>query len=122
MVPHGHTSCTKAISAEEIARLKEVIAETGVLDLKRTSALVPDAPIDCMLVDLGDRPQLLLWDERESPNYGINIDPTPDDLKFIATWKAVNRLALAARPKESEPFTERFDMDDSWRLKRAIEK
>ena len=103
-----------SISAEEVAKLKEAIAATGVLDLKRTSALVPDAPIDCMLVDFGNRRQLLLWDERESPNYGINIDPTPDDLRFIAAWKAVNRLALAARPKKSEPFTGRFAPPDSW--------
>ena len=104
-----------AISADDLARLKKAIADTGVFVLKRTSALVPDAPWDYILVDIGGRQQLLAWDEHEHPNYGININPTPDDKKFIATWKEINRLALAARPTESTRVRELFQPPDSWR-------
>jgi hypothetical protein len=43
-------------------------------------------------------------------------------LKFVSCWKEVNRLALNAIPKESQPYTNRFQRPpESWRLKKPIQ-
>jgi hypothetical protein len=110
------------LSPERVTELKKRLAETGVFALKGTAYLVPDASTDCILVDLGTKQQLLYWDEVESKSYGINSDPTPDHLKFKDCWKALNRLALASRPKDAKAVQERLEqMPRSWYLKPAIE-
>jgi hypothetical protein len=74
------------------------------------------------MLDFGAKQQILRWDERESLNYGVNIDPKPHHLKFISCWKEVNSLALAAIPKESKAHEPRFEQTPkSWRLKPAIQ-
>lgn len=87
------------ISAERIAELKKQIAATGVFGLDVTSGLVPDAPVDCLLIDLGKQQQILYWDEVESPTYGINSDPRYRTFKEC--WKALNQLALDNRPTDA---------------------
>ncbi|MFN3649461.1 MAG: hypothetical protein ACK47B_07740 [Armatimonadota bacterium] len=117
----GHSLREGKLSREEVSRLRKEIAKTGVFSLTGTAYLVPDAPVDCVALDFGKRKQMLYWDEVETPNYGINIDPKPHHRKFKETWKAVNRLALAARPKQSRPVSGRFDPPREWRLKPAIQ-
>lgn len=67
------------------------------------------------MVDL-DGKQLLYWDERESPGYGININPKPHDLEFKRCWKAVNHLGVVALPDEGEVVKERVQIPKSWHL------
>jgi len=108
------------IPSDRVAALKKQITAAGVFELTGTAYLVPDAHIYCMLVNFGGKQSLLEWDEVESPNYGINIDPTPKHLKFKSAWKTVNRLALAVRPGESHPFPHPFNrVPQSWK-KQAI--
>jgi hypothetical protein len=110
------------IDAAQLAKLKQAVEKTGVFELKGNCYLVPDAPVDCVMVDLGGKQQMLYWDEVESPNYGINIAPKEHHLKFVSCWKEVNRLALNAIPKESQPYTNRFQRPpESWRLKKPIQ-
>lgn len=118
----GHELLRGKISADRVARLKKAIGETGVFDLKGTCYLVPGAPCDCLLVDLGEKRQMLYWDEVETPGYGINIDPKPHHLEFKRSWKLVNHLGLMACPDQGEAVNERFPRPAaSWYLKRAIQ-
>lgn len=110
------------IEAARVTELKKALEETGVFELKGNCYLVPDAPVDCIMLDLGAKQQMLYWDEIESANYGINISPKPHHLKFKTCWKEVNKLALKAIPKQSQPHRERFSRPPaSWRLKGPIQ-
>ena len=109
------------ISETRVARLKAALSDTGIFELKRTSYLVPSAPKDCLMVDLDGKQQLLYWDERESPGYGININPEPHDLEFMRCWKAVNHLGVVALPDAGEVVKERVQIPKSWHLKRAVQ-
>jgi hypothetical protein len=109
------------ISAARVARLKAALADSGVFDLKGTCYLVPDAPCDCLMVDLGGKKQMLYWDEVEAAGYGINANPKPHHLEFKRCWKAVNHLGLVALPDEGEAVRERFRVPQSWYLKRALQ-
>jgi hypothetical protein len=117
----GHELQRGKISISRVARLKAALADNGIFDLKGTCYLVFDAPVDCLIVDLGDKKQMLYWDEREGPNYGINVNPKPHHLEFKRCWKAVNHLGLVALPDEGEPVKERIQVPESWYLKRAIQ-
>jgi hypothetical protein len=118
----SHELLEGRIEAARRDELKKAIDKTGVFELKGNCYLVPDAPVDCVMLDFGGKQQMLYWDERESPNYGINITPTEQHLKFKSCWKEVNRLALEAVPKESQPHGEKFQRPPpSWRLKRPIQ-
>jgi hypothetical protein len=108
------------ISETRVARLKAALSDTGVFELERTCYLVPCAPTDCLMVDLDGKQQMLYWDERESPGYGINIDPKPHDLEFKRCWKVVNHLALVALPDKGEVVQERIQIPKSWYLTRAV--
>ena len=110
------------IDATQVKELKQAIGATGVFELKGNCYLVPDAPVDCVMLDINGKQQMLYWDEVESPGYGINIQPTETHLKFKSTWKEVNRLALQAAPKDAQPYPNRFERPpESWRLKRPIQ-
>jgi hypothetical protein len=110
------------IPADRIARLKEDILKTGAFDLKGYCYLVPDARVDCVMLDFSGKRQMLYWDEVEVPNYGINIDPKPHHLKFKECWKMVNALALKFITVRSEPVAEQFrSVPTSWYLKKAIQ-
>jgi hypothetical protein len=109
------------ISGDRIARLKEDLVRTGVFDLEGTCYLVPDAPVDCVMIDFSGESQMLYWDEREIAGYGINVNPTWRHLDFIACWKAINKLALGALPAQSEPVTGEFRQPASWIIKEAIQ-
>ena len=90
--------------------------------MDRPSAMFERAQQIRVMVDLDARQQMLFWDERETPGYGINIAPKENHLKFIRCWKDVNSLALKAIPKESQPYGKRFERTpDSWRVKRPIQ-
>jgi len=118
----SHSIRQGQIPADLIARLKEDILKTGVFDLKGYCYLVPDAPVDCLMLGFSGRSQMLYWDEREMPNYGINIDPKPHHLKFKECWKMVNKLALNVVPARSEPVSEGFrKAPRSWYLKEPIQ-
>ena len=110
------------IDAERIKELKQAIEKTGVFELQGNCYLVPDAPVDCVMLDFGGKQQMLYWDEREQPNYGINIAPKEHHLKFRSCWKDVNALALKTIPKDSRPYEEHFQRPPpSWRLKKPIQ-
>jgi hypothetical protein len=109
------------ISETRVARLKAALFDTGVFKLEGTCYLVPSAPKDCLMVDLDGKQQMLYWDEVESPNYGINIDPKPHHLQFKLCWKVVNHLVLVALPDEGEVVKERIQIPKSWHLKRAAQ-
>jgi hypothetical protein len=117
----GHELRRGKLTAARVARLKAAIADTGVFDLKGTCYLVPDAPCDCLMVDLGDKKQMLYWDEVEAPGYGINFDLKPHHREFIRVWKAINHLGLLACPDEGEEVKERFQAPQSWYIKPAIQ-
>jgi hypothetical protein len=109
------------LSSVRVARLKAALSDSGIFDLKGTCYLVPDAPVDCLIVDLGGKQEMLYWDERERPGYGINVNPKPHHLEFKRCWKAINHLALVALPDEGEAVKTPFPVPKSWYLKRAIE-
>lgn len=105
------------ISPEEVSRLKRALGETGVFALRSAAYLVPDAPDLCMVLNIGGKRRSFHWDEVENPHYGINIEPTPEHLRFKACWKAVNQLAVVARPGKSGPVSGKFQPPRSWYLK-----
>jgi len=107
------------LSPEVLAQLKKDLGDTGAFDLKRTSYLVPDAGCNCALLKLGEEEVLLQWDERETPNYGLNINPTAETKAFVACWKALSRLALGACPEKRE-VAERFAIPEGWLLLKAV--
>jgi hypothetical protein len=117
----GHELRRGKMSPSRVDRLKAALADSGVFDLKGTCYLVPDAPHDCLMVDLGGKQQMLYWDEVETPGYGINIAPKQRHLDFKRCWKAVNNLALVALPDEGEVVKERVRVPQSWYLKEAVQ-
>lgn len=118
----GHELLEGGIDAARVAELKKALEGTGVFELKGNSYLVPDGPVDCVMLDLGAKQQMLYWDEVETANYGINISPKAHHLKFKSCWKEVNNLALGAIPKQSQSHAGRFPRPpSSWRLKRPIQ-
>ena len=118
----GHALQHGQIPADKIAKPERSLIETGVFELKGTCYLVPDAPCDCVMLDLGEKKQMLYWDEVETAGYGINIAPKAHHVKFKECWKEINRLALAVRPEKFEEAKERFQkVPESWILKNAIQ-
>ena len=106
------------ISTEDVKKLRDAILRSDVFSIKRDAALVPDAPSMCLLADTGEKRRLLQWDERETPGYGINIAPSRDDRKFIATWKLLNQLGLGAKPEDFRPVDSKFTRPPaSWYLR-----
>jgi len=127
-VPANHWACAAVmdlqegkISSERIAELKKRITATGVFGLKATCCLVPDAPVDCLLVNFGKQQQILYWDEIESPTYGMNSDPTPHFIKFKECWKTINQLAFANRPDNAVAVIGQLRILQSWYMKPAIQ-
>jgi hypothetical protein len=117
----GHELRRAKLSPPRVERLKVALADTGIFELKGTCYLVPDAPCDCLVVDLGKQKQMLYWDEVETPGYGINIDPKPQHREFIRTWKTANHLGLIACADDGEEVKERFRAPQSWYLRPAIQ-
>jgi len=122
--PHKwrHTLREGRITVARVAVLKKAVEATGVFELPGYCYLVPDSAVNCLMVDVGTKRQMLYWDEVEQPNYGLNIDPKPHHRKFMACWKAVNRLALEAVPGNSNASAEAFARPPaSWRFKPPIQ-
>jgi len=118
----NHELLEGRIDAARMDELKKAIEKTGVFELKGNCYLVPDAPVDCEMLDFGGKQQMLYWDEVETAGYGINIAPKESHLKFKSCWKEVNRLALEAIPKKSQPYGEQFQQAPrSWRLESPIQ-
>lgn len=117
----GHDLLHGTISATRIQRIKRALADTGVLSLAGTCYLVPSAPKDCVMVDLGEKQQMLYWDERESASYGININPKPQHLAFKRCWKSINYIGLLVLPENGERLLRRVEIPDSWYIKPAVQ-
>lgn len=96
------------ITIQEVKKLRDAIMRSDLFTMKREAALVPDAPSMCLLVDAGEKRRLSKWDEYEAPGYGISNSSSPDDRKFIATWKLLNQLGLGVRPKALRPLDSKF--------------
>ncbi len=107
---------------EALAQLKQKIRQTGIFDLKGHCYLVPDAPVDCVMLSFGGSQQMLYWDEVEHERYGINISPKPHHLAFKKAWWEVNRLALSVLPDQAKKLDVRFQRPPkAWYLKRTIQ-
>jgi len=118
----GHEILDGRIEAARIVELKKALEGTGAFELKGNCYLVPDASVDCVMLDLGAKQQMMYWDEVEKANYGINISPKAHHLYFKRCWKEVNKLALGAIPQQSKPHGGRFSRPPkSWRLKPPIQ-
>ncbi|MFO0550727.1 MAG: hypothetical protein U0271_20200 [Polyangiaceae bacterium] len=97
------------------------LEQTGVFDLPGNTYLVPDAPVLVTVVRARGREQILYWDEVETANYGININPKPQHLAFKKAWKAVSDLVRARIPTDSKPFSAPFAPPETWYLKPAVQ-
>jgi hypothetical protein len=114
----SHDLLQGQIEPERLAEVKKKIARTSIFKLKSTAHLVPDASVDCLMVELDGKRQVLKWDEVETDGYGANSSPFTSlkYRKFKKCWKEINKLALAAVPKESQPYTNRIErFPESWR-------
>jgi hypothetical protein len=110
------------IAPYRIRLLKKALLDTGVAELKGHCYLVPDAPVHCVTVSVGGKRRTLYWDEREGPNYGININPKPQHIAFKRCWKALNNLALVACPDTFTESKEKFSRPPkSWYTEPTIQ-
>ena len=116
----GNELKASKLSSSRVARLKAALADTGVFDLKGTCYMSLHGPLNCLIVDLGQKKQMLSWDENEDPETGINFNPKFHHLEFKRCWKAVNHLGLVALPDDGEKVKEQFD-PKSWHLKPAVQ-
>jgi hypothetical protein len=117
----SHDLCEAQLSAERVTRLRREIHATGVFDLGGNCYLVPDAPEDCIMIAFGGKRQMLYWDERDIPGYGINAVWSPQREDFKTCWRAVNRLAVEAIPAHPQPVRGQFlRAPKSWFVKPAI--
>jgi hypothetical protein len=118
----SHALYQGQIPADRIALLKEDILKTDVFDLKGYCYLGLDDDVDCLMLNFGGKTQMLYWNERDDPNFGINFESKPHHMMFKECWKMVNKLALNVIPARSEPTTEEFrGAPASWLLKRSIQ-
>jgi hypothetical protein len=109
------------VASYRIDRLKQAISASDIFSLKGNCYLLPDGGVDCLIAQIGDKKQMLYWDEVESPNYGINVDPKPQHLEFMRCWKHLNSLGLVACPDQCEAMPEKFAAGRSWYFKDAIQ-
>jgi hypothetical protein len=107
------------ITLEQVALLKKQVNASGIFGLKRDGYIVPDAPVHCLLANADGKQKLLYWDERDTPNYGINVDPPPEAIAFKECWKQVKAAGLKRLKKDLPelPATESFSPPKSWKLK-----
>jgi hypothetical protein len=118
----GHSLQEGKIAPYRIKLLKKALSDTGAFELKGNCYLVPDAPTYCITLSIGDKKRTLYWDECESPNYGININPKPQHIEFKKCWKALNNLALVACPDQSTESKEKFsESPRSWNAEPSIQ-
>jgi hypothetical protein len=105
------------ISRDKVERLKAALGHTGIFELKGNCYLGPDLPVDCVMVDLGARKQILYWVEGM-----VSWMKEPHHRDFVKSWTAVNDLAALACPDQFEPAKERFKRPPrSWYLKQMIQ-
>jgi hypothetical protein len=109
------------VAAYRIERLKQAISASDVFTLKGNCYLVPDAGVDCLMVEIGDKKQMLYWDEIDLSGHGININPKPHHLEFKRCWKLLNSLGVVACPDQFEASKQKFEPARSWYLKPAIQ-
>jgi hypothetical protein len=117
----NHDLLIGQLSAQALATLQEDIRQTGVFELKGHCYLVPDAPVDCIMLGFSGWQQMLYWDEVENKLSGINYNPKPHHLVFKKAWWEVNRLVLSALPRVARKLEARFDPPKKWYLKKTIQ-
>ena len=114
----GHELLHGRIAPYRVERLKKALVETGMFDLKGFCYLGPDMPTDCVMVDLGDKQQMLYWVEGQI----AWMEGKPHRMDFVRSWKMVNALAAVACPDQFESVSDQFEnVPESWYLKRAIQ-
>lgn len=116
----NHDLVEGQIEPGPLAELKRKLARTSLFELKTPGYLVPDGRVDCLMVTLGGKRQILRWDEVEIDGYGANQGPftSAKYRTFKKCWKEINKLAFAAAPKHSQAYTNRIDGSfESWRRK-----
>jgi hypothetical protein len=109
------------VASYRIDRLKKAISASDIFSLKGNCYLVPSGGVDCLIVQIGEKKQMLYWDEVELAGYGININPKPHHLEFMRCWKQLNSLGLVACPDQSEATLEKFAPGRSWYFKETIQ-
>ena len=114
----GHELFEGRIAAYRVDRLKEALAGGDVFNLKGHCYLGPDMPVDCIMIDLGEKKQMLYWVEGQMSW----MESKPHRLKFAECWKTVNDLAIVACPDKYEAASEPFQKPPrSWYLKKMIQ-
>lgn len=118
----SHDLLLGKLSGQTLDKLKADIRKTGVFALKGNCYLVPDAPVDCLMLSFEGARQMLYWDEVEHASHGININPKPQHLAFKKAWWEVNRLALSALPDRADKLNAHFrPRPKGWYLKQTIQ-
>jgi hypothetical protein len=118
----NHDLLFAQLSDQVLAKLKQNIHRSGVFDIKGHCHLVPDAPVDCIMLSFDGSQQMLYWDEVEINSYGINANPTQQHLAFKKAWWEVNRLILSTIPDKAKKLDARFlSPPKEWYLKEMIE-
>jgi hypothetical protein len=114
---HGQELKRGRIAPYRVERLKAALRQSGVFDLKGYCYLGPDMPVDCVMVDLGDRRQMLYWVEGKT-----DWMKKPNRIEFVRSWTAVKHLASVACPDVFEAAKGRFEQPPkSWYLKEMIQ-
>ncbi|WP_367874030.1 hypothetical protein [Luteolibacter sp. Populi] len=111
------------ITAEQVATLKNQVNGSGIFELKGNCYLVPDAPVHCLIASVDGKKQMLYWDEVEMPGYGINTNPKPQHLAFMACWKQVKAAGLRRLKKDLHEVapSQSFSPPKSWYFKKTIQ-
>ena len=119
----GNRLRTGKIPKEQVALLKKQIQISGIFELKGNCYLVPDAPVHCMIAVVDGKQQMLFWDEREIPGYGINSNPKPQHLAFIRAWKQAKAAGIKQLGGSLTDLAgvQTFRPPDAWYLKKPIQ-
>ena len=106
---------------DAVQAIAAALERSGVFDLRGTCYLVPDAPVLATLVRVGDREQILYWDEVVTAGFGINIQPKPQHVAFKKTWQEISDLMKARTPRVSTPLDLAFAPPPTWYVEDAIQ-
>ena len=91
------------LTTNQVRKLKQDIAKSGVSRLDQRSYLVPDSDCYYLSAVAGGRKHLLAWDEHIYANYGISVNSGPNEHAFMQCWKSLCEVAQSHIPTTSKP-------------------
>jgi hypothetical protein len=105
------------ISRYRVDRLKAALGRSGIFELEGYCYLAPDMAVDCVMVDLVNKQQILYWVE------GMTARMDSSNRRaFVSSWTRVNDLASVGCPDRYDSATEEFkEAPRSWFLKPMIQ-